>query len=172
MPPSPETTALYERIRSARCRVHLPFAVTPFVGRLGAPPELQRNADEIARNLDFLATTQHSLPVRHRSLHAAFEHSWTLLSRQERAAFARLAVFGGGLRPRGGPGRDDSAWPVLAALCEKALVRRDSTGRYGCTSCCESLPWGSYRQTGRRSAKRTRDTGATTWGCLARSRRP
>jgi len=33
---------------------------------------------------------------RHRSLHAVFAHSWSLLSADERQVFARLSVFRGG----------------------------------------------------------------------------
>lgn len=88
-------------------------------------------ADEIRRNLNFLATTQHNLPARHRSLHAAFEHSWALLNAEERDAFARLSIFRGGCDREAALAVTGSAWPVLAALCEKSLVRRDAAGRYG-----------------------------------------
>ncbi|MCC6189761.1 MAG: tetratricopeptide repeat protein [Anaerolineales bacterium] len=88
-------------------------------------------AEEIGRNLNFLATTQHNLPARHRSLRAAFEHSWTLLNADERSAFPRLGVFRGGCDRDAALAVTGSAWPVLAALCDKSLVRRDAAGRYG-----------------------------------------
>jgi predicted ATPase len=87
-------------------------------------------AAEISRNLSFLATTQHNLPARHRSLRAAFEHSWALLSAQERTAFSRLAVFRGGCELEAAEAVTESSRSVLAALCDKSLVRRDSAGRY------------------------------------------
>ena len=37
-------------------------------------------ADEIERNLGFLETSMHDVPERHRSLRAAFDQSWRLLS--------------------------------------------------------------------------------------------
>jgi predicted ATPase/DNA-binding SARP family transcriptional activator len=88
-------------------------------------------AAEISRNLSFLATTQQNLPARHRSLRAAFEHSWALLNAEERSAFARLAVFRGGCDLEAALAVTASSRTVLAALCDKSLVRRDPAGRYG-----------------------------------------
>jgi tetratricopeptide (TPR) repeat protein len=87
-------------------------------------------ADEIERNLGFLATTQKNVPARHRSLQAAFEHSWALLSGEERRAFARLAVFRGGCEREAALAVTQGPLPVLAALCDKSLLRRDPVGRY------------------------------------------
>jgi predicted ATPase/class 3 adenylate cyclase len=53
-------------------------------------------AQELGRNLDFLAATARDLPARHRSLRAAFDHSWNLLNQVERRALRRLSVFRGG----------------------------------------------------------------------------
>ena len=53
-------------------------------------------ADEIARTLDFLAASARDLPARHRSLRAVFEHSWNLLTDDERIVMRRLSVFRGG----------------------------------------------------------------------------
>jgi predicted ATPase len=36
------------------------------------------------------------LPARHRSIRAAFDHSWNLLTEEERRAFHGLSVFRGG----------------------------------------------------------------------------
>ncbi|MFQ6049389.1 MAG: BTAD domain-containing putative transcriptional regulator, partial [Phycisphaerae bacterium] len=53
-------------------------------------------ADEIAHNLDALATTMRDVPERHRSLRAVFEESWQHLTPAEQAVFRRLSVFRGG----------------------------------------------------------------------------
>jgi predicted ATPase/DNA-binding XRE family transcriptional regulator len=100
-------------------------------------------ADEIARGLDFLALADRDSPPRHHSMHAVFDHSWQLLSDQERRALAALSVF------RGGFTRDAVAavmtsehddpqlktqnsklLTLLAALVDKSLVRatRDAAG--------------------------------------------
>jgi DNA-binding SARP family transcriptional activator len=57
------------------------------------PPEI---VAEMGQNLDFLSTTMADMPARHRSLRAAFNHSWSLLNRQERTVFAQLSIFNGG----------------------------------------------------------------------------
>ncbi|MBI5290617.1 MAG: tetratricopeptide repeat protein, partial [Chloroflexi bacterium] len=87
-------------------------------------------ADEIARSLDFLATTQKNVPARHRSLQAAFEHSYALLSADEQRAFAWLSVFHGGCEREAAAAITTYQLPVLAALCDKSLIRRDVNGRY------------------------------------------
>lgn len=87
-------------------------------------------ADEIERNLGFLATAQTNVPARHRSLPAAFEHSWNLLGDDERRAFARLAVFRGGCEREAALAVTQYPPMVLAALCDKSLLRRDPAGRY------------------------------------------
>ena len=47
-------------------------------------------ADEIERNIDFLATSMRDVPERHRSLRAAFDQSWRLLSREQQGVLAGL----------------------------------------------------------------------------------
>jgi predicted ATPase/class 3 adenylate cyclase len=87
-------------------------------------------ADEIERNLGFLQTSMQDVPERHRSLRAAFDQSWRLLTDDERRVFSRLAVF------RGTFARDAAAAVAGAGLAElhslvsKSLVRRAGVGRF------------------------------------------
>jgi predicted ATPase/class 3 adenylate cyclase len=87
-------------------------------------------ADEIERNLGFLETSMQDVPERHRSLRAAFDQSWRLLSDDERRFFSRLAVF------RGTFARDAAATVTGASLAElhrlvsKSLLRRAGLGRF------------------------------------------
>lgn len=60
----------------------------------------QQIAREIERNLDFLKASARDLPERHRSLRAALDHSWNLLSAEEKKVFQRLSVFRGGFAGR------------------------------------------------------------------------
>jgi predicted ATPase len=53
-------------------------------------------AAEMKHDPDFLAADMADAPERQRSIRAAFNHSWRLLSQQEQAIFARLSVFRGG----------------------------------------------------------------------------
>jgi predicted ATPase/DNA-binding CsgD family transcriptional regulator/transcriptional regulator with XRE-family HTH domain len=81
-------------------------------------------AEEIARNLDFLALADRTAPPRHRSLRAVFDHSWSLLTADERQVFARLAVFRGGCTRAAAEDIAGASLPVLAALVDKSLIRR------------------------------------------------
>ncbi|QLQ04657.1 MAG: hypothetical protein HZY76_00145 [Anaerolineae bacterium] len=63
-------------------------------------------AAEIQRGLDFLAANLRDLPERQRSLAAVFEHSWRLLSEEERAVLAQprsSRAASSGTRPRRWP---------------------------------------------------------------------
>ncbi|HEY8601373.1 MAG TPA: LuxR C-terminal-related transcriptional regulator, partial [Thermomicrobiales bacterium] len=87
-------------------------------------------ADEIERNLAFLATELRNVPARHRSMRAAFDHSWALLADEERPIFRQLAIFRGGFT-REAAGRVAGAMlPLLSSLVDKSLVRRDADGRF------------------------------------------
>ena len=87
-------------------------------------------AGEIEQNIDFLATSMRDVPERHRSLRAAFEQSWRLLSGEQQGVLARLSVL------RGDFGRDAAAaiagadLRLLSDLVSKSLVRRSDFGRY------------------------------------------
>jgi predicted ATPase/DNA-binding SARP family transcriptional activator len=72
---------------------------------------------------------------RHRSLWAAFEVSWALLSAEEQAILAQLAVFRGGFDAALAQQVIRAPVALLAALVDKSLLRRgaaesDTTGRY------------------------------------------
>jgi predicted ATPase/DNA-binding CsgD family transcriptional regulator len=87
-------------------------------------------ADEVERNLAVLATGLHNVPERHRSVRAAFDGSWALLTDQERASFRRLAVFRGGFRREAAVAVTGTTLPTLATLLDKSLVRYESDGRF------------------------------------------
>ena len=105
-------------------------------------------ADAIDAGLDFLATAWRDLPDRQRSMRAAFDHGWSLLSQKEQSAFACLSVFRGEFNhaaARAVVGNSctahcrhgvDEDRPALSAGClfrgfvEKALLGRASPGRF------------------------------------------
>jgi predicted ATPase len=116
-------------IRICRLVEGLPLAIelaSAWV-RAISPKEI---ADEIARNLDFLSTRLQDLPTRHRSLRAVFDHSWNLLTTEERQAFARLSVFRGGFSREAAVAVADASLLELSGLMDKSLVRRMASGRY------------------------------------------
>ncbi len=87
-------------------------------------------ADEIGRSMDFLSAPGRDLPARHRSMRAVFEHSWQLLSDEERGALGRLSVFRGGFTRQAAAQVGGASLSVLSALVAKSLVRRLEAGRY------------------------------------------
>lgn len=87
-------------------------------------------AQEIERNLDFLSTTARDAPDRQRSLRAAFDYSWKLLSAEERQVMRRLSVFRSGFQREAAEQATSATLPLLSALVDKSLLRRTSAGRY------------------------------------------
>ena len=78
---------------------------------------------EMSRSLAFLEMDAADLPARHRSLHAVCEHSWRMLSGEQRAVFARLSVFRGGFTRAAASAVALADLRTLAGLVHKSLVR-------------------------------------------------
>jgi predicted ATPase/DNA-binding SARP family transcriptional activator len=87
-------------------------------------------AADIEAGARMLSTSLRDVPERHRSIWAAFEHSWRLLSEHERLALRRLAVFRGGFEEDAAAQIDEAAPNLLASLMDKSLLRRSEAGRY------------------------------------------
>jgi predicted ATPase/transcriptional regulator with XRE-family HTH domain len=87
-------------------------------------------AEEIGRSIDFLASSARDLPGRHRSIKAVFDHSWKLLSNEERAAFMKLSVFRGGFTRDAAEKVAGATLNTLSSLVGKSLVWRNGAGRY------------------------------------------
>jgi predicted ATPase/DNA-binding SARP family transcriptional activator len=85
---------------------------------------------EIERSRRFLAGSLRDVPERHRSLWAAFEHSWRLLEEPQRTALGRLAVFRGDFTREAALAVADATLETLAALVDKSLLQRMAGGRY------------------------------------------
>src|SRR5262245_24121695 len=87
-------------------------------------------AREIQRNLDFLSTTTRNVEQRHRSMRAVFDHSWSLLSEEQRLIFARLSAFVGGFDADAAEQVAGASLSSLAALVEKSLLQSEAAGRF------------------------------------------
>ena len=87
-------------------------------------------AQRIAQNLDVLSATTANLPLRHRSLRAAFQVSWQLLSCIEQEIFCQLAVFEGGCEEAAAQYVTGASTAQLSSLVDKSLLRRSASGRY------------------------------------------
>ena len=92
---------------------------------------MEEIAQEIASNLDFLATSMRNIPERHKSLRAVFAHSWKLLSSEEQHVLCRLAVFRGGFQRQAAEPVAGATLPILMSLLSQSLLIRRENGRYG-----------------------------------------
>src|SRR5919206_1911528 len=87
-------------------------------------------ADEIEANIDFLATSMRDVPERHRSLRAAIDQSWRLLTAEQRSAFSRLSVFRGSFDRSAAVAVTGANLRLLHELVGKSLLRRPDFGRF------------------------------------------
>ncbi len=87
-------------------------------------------ADALETNLDLLATTHRDVPPRQRSVRATLDHSWALLSDEERAAWTATAVFRGGFDKDAADAVAVASLRTLLALVNKSLLYRASDGRF------------------------------------------
>lgn len=82
-------------------------------------------AREMRQGVELLRATNPAFPARQASLEAVFEHSWHLLGEQERRALATLSVFRGGFTLEAARAVASAPLPILGALADKSLVRKD-----------------------------------------------
>lgn len=87
-------------------------------------------AMEIERSLDFLTSSQHNIPERHKSLRAVINQTWQRLSADEQAVMSQISVFRGGCTREAAQAVTKATLPILSSLIDKALLRRTDTGRY------------------------------------------
>jgi predicted ATPase len=87
-------------------------------------------AEEIERNIDFLETSMRDVPERHRSLRAAFDQSWRLLSGEQQDVLARLSVLRGDYGREAAVAVAGADLRLLSDLVSKSLVRRSDFGRF------------------------------------------
>jgi predicted ATPase/DNA-binding CsgD family transcriptional regulator len=129
--PDFELTAANQADVLAICRQveGMPLGLVLAAAWLGtlSPAEI---AAEIARDFGFLESDMYDAPERQRSLRAAFNHSWRLLSQQEQAVFARLSVFRGGFERQAAQAVAGASLRDLRSLLHKALLYRAPNGRY------------------------------------------
>ena len=82
-------------------------------------------ASELRRGTELLQSVDPTRPARHASMEVVFEQSWRLLTGTERDALARLSVFHGGFAPEAARTVAAASLPVLGALADKSLLRKD-----------------------------------------------
>ena len=87
-------------------------------------------AQEIARNLDILSTTNRAIPDRHRSIRAVFEHSWQRLPPAEQMMLAQLSLFRGSFTIEAATQITKASYFTLYHLVSKSLLQRASQDRH------------------------------------------
>jgi predicted ATPase len=87
-------------------------------------------ARELQKSLDILQTDLRDVPDRHRSMRAVFDHSWKLLTDDERRVFMSLSVFRGGFRRDAAEQVANASMAVLMSLVDKSLLRVNRNGRF------------------------------------------
>jgi predicted ATPase/Flp pilus assembly protein TadD len=92
---------------------------------------LEEIAAEMEDSIDFLETELTDLPERQRSIRAAFEYSWRLLTAEERHTFSQLSVFRGSCTHRAAKRVTGAGLRMLTRLANKSLLGRNpTTGRF------------------------------------------
>jgi predicted ATPase/DNA-binding SARP family transcriptional activator/Tfp pilus assembly protein PilF len=84
-------------------------------------------AAELRKGTELLHTVDAAHPTRHASIEAVFEQSWKLLGAAERDALSRLSVFHAGFSAESARAVAAAPLPVLAALVDKSLLRKDAS---------------------------------------------
>ena len=82
-------------------------------------------ASELQQGTELLQEVDAAHPPRHASFQVVFDQSWRMLSGIERDALARLSVFHGGFSAEAARAIARAPLPVLGALADKSLLRKD-----------------------------------------------
>jgi tetratricopeptide (TPR) repeat protein len=90
----------------------------------------QEIAVEIEKDYNFLTTSLQNIPKRHESVQAVFEHSWKLLSDEEKKVFRKLSVFRRGFSRKSAERVAGASALLLSALVDKSLLCWTSADRY------------------------------------------
>lgn len=80
-------------------------------------------AQELEKSLDFLETKKLDVPQRHRSIKTVFDHSWILLTDEERDLLKKLSVFQGGFTREAAISATGTSLFLLSSLVDKSLLR-------------------------------------------------
>ena len=125
----PDQADVFHIVRICRLLEGMPLGIelaAPWTSRL----PMVGIAAELARGLDVLTTTFRDVPQRHRSMRAAFDHSWQPLSTRERSILRQLSVFRGGFTREAAAAVADASLADLSALTDRSWLRAEPSGRY------------------------------------------
>jgi predicted ATPase/class 3 adenylate cyclase/DNA-binding CsgD family transcriptional regulator len=89
----------------------------------------QEIAADLERDLLSLIATWRTVPERHRTLRTVLDHSWRLLSEEERDVCCRLSVFRSSFRREAAAQVAGASLSILAGLIDKSFLHRAMEGR-------------------------------------------
>jgi predicted ATPase/class 3 adenylate cyclase len=121
--PDADVRAIVERVDG------LPLALELAAARVRVMPPRQI-AERLQSSIDLLASTHGDVPERQRTLRAAIEWSYELLTQNEQAAFSALAVFAGGFALEAAESVTRVDFDTAASLVDKSLLGHDGQGRF------------------------------------------
>ena len=129
---------------------------------------LEQIERELEQGLGLLATTMHDVPLRHRSMTATFDHSWRLLSSNERSILRQLSVFRGGFTREAAHEVTGATVADLAGLADASWLRLGEHGRYQIHEltrqyCAEKLETEHERETGESARPGARPSRDLLW---------
>ncbi|MBX3064554.1 MAG: tetratricopeptide repeat protein [Anaerolineae bacterium] len=133
---SPSESALRSIVQMSQQLAGMPLAI-----ELAAATVRIHSIDMVEQhlreNLGALSTTLRDVPERHRSMRAAFDHSWSLLNEPDRVIFSRLAIFHGSFTAEAAK-QVSGAMPYdLGALIDKSLLRQSQAQAVEATATSE-----------------------------------
>jgi predicted ATPase/DNA-binding CsgD family transcriptional regulator len=82
-------------------------------------------AKELEKGLDILSTDMRDAPERHRSIHAVFDHSWSMLHQTEQETFMYLSIFRGGFTREAAQKVSGASLQLLSGLVNKSFLNHD-----------------------------------------------
>ncbi len=124
-----DSNSLPAAIRICQMLEGLPLGVELAAAALWNDP-CEVIAEKIVQRMNAFASPAVNIQPRHRSLWAAFDVSWQLLTADEQALFCRLGVFQGGFTLEAAQQVANAAPETLAGLVNQSLLRCDPGGRY------------------------------------------
>ncbi len=87
-------------------------------------------AASLQEDFALLETDLRDVSPRHRSVATVFEHSWSLLTKEEQAVLAQLSIFRGGFTMAAAQAVTGASPLLLTRLRYKSLIRGSGNGRY------------------------------------------
>ena len=107
----------------------------------------QQIAEEINKNIDFLDISSPDIAPRQRSLRAVFDHSWRLLSDDERRILRQLSIFSVTFTSHAAEEICSTTFPNLIAFLDKSLLQRHAD-RFEMLNTFHQYALGKLEETG------------------------